>query len=139
MQLLRQKCVSHLLMAIDKKNNRHTISPQTHIVFIMPRSKKGLGRCHKNGTGNNQGRRQTTPRDNWCFNCNACHSKSNELSLLVISISLTLNSSVINPPQVSLFKDQKFVTNFNSWYINRNRNAVVAPKIGSHLMMAIDK
>ena len=53
------------MMAIDKQNIRHTISPQTHIVFIMPRSKKGLGRCHKSGTGNIQGRRQTTPCDNW--------------------------------------------------------------------------
>ena len=88
-------------MAIDKKNIRHAISPQTHIVFIMPRSKKGLGRCNKNGTGNNQGRRRTTPCDNRGFNRNNCHSKSNKLSLLVISISLSLNNSAINPPQMS--------------------------------------
>ena len=78
------------MMAIDKQNNRDTISPQTHILFIMPRSKKGLGRCRKIGTGNNQGRRRTTPRDNRGFNRNECHSKSNELSLPVISVSLLL-------------------------------------------------
>ena len=89
------------MMAIDKKNIRHTISPQTHIVFIMPCSKKGLGRCHKSGTGDNQGRRRRTPRDNRGFNRNNCHSKSNKMSLPVISVSLPLNSSVINPPQLS--------------------------------------
>ena len=89
------------MMAIDKQNNRHTISPQTHIVFIMPRSKKGLGWCHKSGTGNNQGRRRTTPCDNRGFNCNDCHSKSNKMSLPVISVSLPLNNLVINPPQLS--------------------------------------
>ena len=89
------------MMAIDKQNNSHTISEQTHIVFIMPRSKKGLGRCYKSGTGKNQVRRRTTPRDNRGFICNNCHSKSNELSLPVISVSLPLNNSVINPPQLS--------------------------------------
>ena len=89
------------MMAIDKLNIRHTISPQTHILFVMPRSKKGLGRCHKSGTGNNQGRRQTTSRNNWGFNSNYCHSKSLEISLPVISVSLPLNNSVINPPQLS--------------------------------------
>ena len=88
------------MMAIDIQNNRHTISLQTHIVFIMPRSKKGLGRCHKSGTGNNQGRRRTNPCDNRGFNRNDCHSKSKELSLLVISVSLPLNNSVINKPQL---------------------------------------
>ena len=89
------------MMAIEKQNNRHTISPQTHIVFIMPRSKKGLGRCHKSGTGNNQGRRRTTPRDNRGFNRNNCHSKSIKMSISVIYISLPLNNSVINTPQMS--------------------------------------
>ena len=37
--------------------------PQNHIAFIMP-SFKGIGSRHKSGTGNNQGRQQTTPRDN---------------------------------------------------------------------------
>ena len=67
----------------------------------MPRSKKGLGRCHKSGTGKNQGRRQTTPRNNRVFNRNDCHSKSIKRSLTVISVSLPLNNSVINPPQMS--------------------------------------
>ena len=67
----------------------------------MPRSKKGLGRCHKSGAGKNQGRRRTTPRYNQGFNRNDCHSKSIEMSLLVISVSLPLNNSVINPPQLS--------------------------------------
>ena len=68
----------------------------------MPRSKKGLGRWHKSGTGNNQGRRRTTPRDNRMSNRNDCHSKSIETSLPAISVSLPLNNSVINPPQMSL-------------------------------------
>ena len=89
------------MMAIDKLNIRHIISPQTHIVFIVPRSKKGLGRCQKIVTGNNQGRRRTTPRDNWDFNRNDCHSKSIEMSLPVIYDSLPLNNLVINPPQLS--------------------------------------
>ena len=67
----------------------------------MPRSKKGLGRCHKSGTGNNQDRRRTTPRDHRVFNRNNCHSKSIEMSLPVISVSIPLNNSVINPPQLS--------------------------------------
>ena len=67
----------------------------------MPRSNKGLRRCHKSGTGNNQGRRRTTPRNNRGFNSNKCHSKSIKMSLPVISVSLPLNNSVINPPQVS--------------------------------------
>ena len=68
----------------------------------MPRSKKGLGRCHNSGTGNNQGRRRTTPRNNRGFNCNDCHSNIIYRSLPVISVSLPLNNSVINPPQLSL-------------------------------------
>ena len=71
------------------------------ILFVMPHSKKGLGRCHKSGTGNNQGRQRTTPRDNWGFNRNDCYSKSIKMSLLVISVSLPLNNSVINPPHLS--------------------------------------
>ena len=67
----------------------------------MPRSKKGLGRCHKSGTGNNQGSRRTTPRDNQGFNSNDCHSKSIDIPLPVISVSLPLNNSVINPTELS--------------------------------------
>ena len=72
----------------------------------MPRSKKGLGRCHKSGTGKNQGRRQTTPRDNRGFNHNKCNSKSIDMSLPVISVSLPLNNSVINTPQLSSVRQQ---------------------------------
>ena len=102
------------MMAIDKQNIRHTISPQTNIVFIMPRSKKGLGGCHKSGTGNNQGRRRTTPHDNWGFNSNDCHSKSNEMSLPVISVSLPLNNLVINTPQLSSVCQQSSRSSPNS-------------------------
>ena len=102
------------MMAIDKLNIRHRISPQTNILFIMPRSKKGLGRCHKSGTGNNKGRRRTTPRDNRGFNCNACHSKSIEMSLPVISVSLSLNNLVINPPKLSSICQQSSRSSHNS-------------------------
>ena len=67
----------------------------------MPRSKKGLGRCHKSGTGNNQGGQRRTHCDNRSFNRNNCHSKSIEMSLPVISVSLPLNNLIINPPQLS--------------------------------------
>ena len=111
-------------MAIDKQNNRHTISPQTHILFIMPRSKKGLGRCHTSGTGNNQGRRRTTPRDNRGFNCNDCHSKRNKLSLPVIYVSLPMNNSVINPPPLSSVCQQSSRSSYNTPHDNKclNRN-----------------
>ena len=112
------------MMAIDKQNNRHTISPQTHIVFVMPRSKKGLGRCHKNGTEENKGRRRTTPRDNQGFNRNDCHSKSIEMPLLVISVSLPLNNSVINPHQLSSVCQQSSRAAHNTPCYNQclNRN-----------------
>ena len=114
------------MMAIDKQNIRHTISPQTHIFFIMPRSKKGLGRYHKSGTGNNQGRRRTTPCDNRGFNLNNCHSKSNDMSLLVISVSLSLNNSVINPPQLYSVCQQSSMSSPNSPRDNKclNRNHI---------------
>ena len=85
----------------------------------MPRSKKGLGRCHKSGTGNNQDRRQTTPSDNRGFNRNDCHSKSIEMSLLVISVSLPLNNLVINPPQLSSVCQQSSSTSHNSTHDNK--------------------
>ena len=78
----------------------YTISPQTNILFIMTRSKKGLGRWHKRGTGNNLGRRRTNPCDNQVSNRNDCHSKSIETSLTAIYVYLPLNNSVINPPQM---------------------------------------
>ena len=126
------------MMAIDKKNNRHTISPQNHIVFFMPPSKKGLGRCHKSGAGNNHGRRRTTPRDNRGFNRNNCHSKSNKLSLPVKSVSLPLNNSVINPPQLSSVFQQSSRSSpntprdnkcLNSNHINLNSNDFSSPVI----------
>ena len=67
----------------------------------MPRSKKGLGRCHKSGTGNNQDRPRTTPLDNGGFIRKDYHSKRIEISLPVIYVSLPLNNAVINPPQLS--------------------------------------
>ena len=67
----------------------------------MPRSKKGLGRCHKSGTGNNKGRPRRTTRNNHGFIRKDYHSKSIEMSLPVISVSLPLNNSVINPPLLS--------------------------------------
>ena len=66
----------------------------------MP-SSKGIGSYHKSGTGENQGTQRTSTRDNWCFNCNYCHSKSNNLSLPMIYVSSPLNNSVINPSQLS--------------------------------------
>ena len=80
----------------------------------MSRSKNGLGRCHKSGTGKNQGRRRTTPHDNRGFNRNACHSNSNNFSLPVISISLPLNNSVINPPQLSSVFQQSSRSSHNT-------------------------
>ena len=74
-----------------QKQIRHTTSPQTHIVFIIPRP-KGIGIRHKSGTGKNQGRQQTTPCDNQFFNRNDCQSKSNELLSLVIPVPPPLNS-----------------------------------------------
>ena len=74
----------------------------------MPRSKKGLGRWHKSGTGNNQGRRRTTPRNNRGSNRTDCNSKSTETSLPAISVSLPLNNSFINTPQMlSVFQYSK--------------------------------
>ena len=125
------------MMAIDKQNNRHTISPQTHIVFIMTRP-KGIVICHKIETGNNQGRQQTNPRDNRCFNCNYCRSKINKLSSPVIYLPPPLNNSVINPPQLSPVcqqssgsspnspRDNKF---FDSNHINSKRNELSSPVI----------
>ena len=128
----------HKVRAIDTQNNRQTISPQTHIVFIMPRSKTGLGRCHKSGTGNNQGRRIRTTRDNRGFNRINCHSKRNEMSLLVISVSLPLNNSVINPPQLSSVCQQSSRSSpnsprgkqfLNSNHINSKSNELSSPVI----------
>ena len=80
----------------------------------MPRFKKGLGRCHKSGTGNNKGSWRTTPRDNRGSNYNDCHSKSIETSLTAISVYLPLNNSVINPPQLSSVCQQSSRSSPNS-------------------------
>ena len=66
------KSFSHILLAINKKNNRHTTPKQTHISIIMPRQ-KGIVRCHKSVTWNNRGRQQKTPCDNRCFNFKESH------------------------------------------------------------------
>ena len=117
-------------MAINKQNIRHTISPQTHIVFIMPRP-KDIGSCHKSGAGKNQGRQRTNPCDNRYFNCNDCHSKSKKFSLTMISVYPPLNNSVINTSQMSLVRQQSSSSSnntprdnrfFNSKDINSNRN-----------------
>ena len=115
------KVGSHLLMAIDKQNNRHTTPPQTHIAFIIPRF-KDIGSCHKSGTGNYQGRQQTTPHDNPCFNRNDFHSKRNELSLPVIYVSSPLNNSVIHPYHLSSVRQQSSISSHNTPHDNRCSN-----------------
>ena len=128
---------SHLLMAINKKNNRHTTPPQTHIAFIVPRFKV-IGSRHKSRIGNNQGRQRMTPRDNRCFNCNDCQSKSNKLSLTVISVSPPLKNSVINPYQLSSVRQQSSRSSqnthcdkwcFNSKYSTSTSNELSSPVI----------
>ena len=113
MQFSHKKIGSHIFLDINKKNKQHTIPPQTHIVFIVPRP-KGIGSRHKNGTGNNQGRQQTTPRDNQLFNCKESHSNSNDLSSPVISVSPLLDNSAINPPQLSLVCQQSSRSSHNT-------------------------
>ena len=129
------------MMEIDKWNIRYTISSKTHILFVMPRSKKVLGRCHKSGTGKNQGRWRTTPRNNRGFNCNDFHSKSIDMSLPVIYVSLPLNNSVINPPQMSSVCQQSSRSSHNSPrdnkcldsnHINSKSNEFSSPVITEH-------
>ena len=78
---------------------------------------------HKSGTGNNQGRRRTAPRDNRGFNRNDCHSKRNWLPLPVIYVSLPWNNSVINPPQLSSVCQQSFRSSPNSPRDNKFLNS----------------
>ena len=118
LKLSRQKVDSHLLLAITKQNNRHTTLPQTHIEFIMPRP-KGIGSCHKSGTGKNQDRQRTTPSDNRCFNRKDINSKSNEFSSLVRPVPPPLNNSVINPPQLSVVGQQSSSSSQNTPCDNR--------------------
>ena len=80
----------------------------------MPRSNKGLGRCHKIGTENNKGRPRTTFRVYRGFIHKDYHSKSIEMSLPVISVSLPLNNSVINPPHLSSVFQQSSSSSHNS-------------------------
>ena len=113
MQLLRQKVGFHLLLATNKQNNRLITPPQTHIAFIML-CPKGIGSRHKSGAWNNQGRQETTLRDNQFFNHKYSHSKSNKLSSPVIYVPPPLNNSVINPPQLySVFQQSSSSSNNN--------------------------
>ena len=123
MYLSRQNVGSHLLFAINKQNNRHTTTPQTHISFIMS-CPKGVGSRHKSETGNNQGRQWTTPCDNRCFNLKYIHSKINELSSPVISVPLPFHNSFINPPQLSSVCQRSSRSSQNTPCDNRcfNRN-----------------
>ena len=104
----------------------------------MPHSKKGLGRCHKSGTGNSQGRRRTTPRDKRGFNRNDCHSKSSNMSLPVISVSIPFYNLVINPPHLSPVCQQSSRSSPNSpcdnkclnrYHINSKSNNFLSPVI----------
>ena len=80
---------------------------------------KGIGSLHKIGTGKNQGRKRTTPRDNQWFNRKYCHSKSNELSVPVIYVSPSLNNSVNNPYQLSSVRQQSSSSSHNTPCDNR--------------------
>ena len=129
-----------VLLVVWSVNVRQSqrVSPQTHILFFMLHSKKVLGRCHKSGNGNNQERRRTTPRDNRGFNRIYCQSKSIEMSLPVIYVSLPLNNSVINPPQLSSVCQNSSMTSPNSSrdnkcldsnQINSKKNELSSPVI----------
>ena len=126
LQLSHQKFGSYLLMDTNKKIPVKKKPPQTHISFIMPRP-KGIGSCIKSGTGNNQGRQQTNPCYDLCFNRNYSHSKINKLSLTVISIYPTLNNSVINPSLMSSVCQQPsisshFTPDDNQWFNIKGSN-----------------
>ena len=100
-------------MAINKKNNRHTTPPQTHIALIMPLS-KGIGLCHRSGTWNNKGRQRTTPCDKQYSNRKEIHSKSKDFLSLVLSIYPPLKNPVINPLQLSLVSQQSSSSSQNT-------------------------
>ena len=79
-----------------------------------------------------------TPCDNRGFNRNDCHSKSIEISLPVIYVSLPFNNSVINPPQMSSVCQQLSRSSPNSPrdnkcldsnHINSKSNEVSSPVI----------
>ena len=100
------------------KYQAHNITTNSYFIRHAT-SKKGVGRCHKSVTGNNQGRRRTTPRDNRGFNRNGYHSKSIGMSLPVISVSLPLNHSVINPPQLSSVCQQSSRSSHNCPHVKK--------------------
>ena len=83
---------------------------------------RGIGSCYKSETGNNQGRKLTTPLDNRWFKRKDSHSNKNEFSSPVISVSPPLNNSVINPPQLSLVRQQSSSSSYNTprdnWWFN---------------------
>ena len=118
-------------------NNRHIISPKTHMVFIVPRP-MGIGSLHKSGTGNNQGRQRTTPSDNQCFNRNDFQSKSNDFLLPLISVYPPFNNLVINPSRISSVRQHSSSSShntppdnrlFNSKYSKSNINEFPSPVI----------
>ena len=99
---------------------------------------KGIGSRHNSGTGNNQVRQRTTPRDKRCFNHKGIHSKSNELSSTVIPVPPPLNNSVINPHQLSSVCQQSSISSqdtpldnqcFNSKESNSKSNELSSPVI----------
>ena len=139
MRFSRQKFGSHLLMAINKQNNRHTTPPQTHIAFIMPRFKV-IGSRHKSGTGNNQVRQQMNPLDNWCFNHNNIHSNNNEFSSPVVSVFLPFNNSFINPSQLSSVRQQSSSSSHFTPHDNRcfNSKGVVPAPYGTIYLLEIN-
>ena len=55
-----------------------------------------------------------TPCNNQGSNCNDCHFKSIKMSLPAISVSLPLNNSVINPPQMSSVCQQSKINELSS-------------------------
>ena len=87
----------------------------------MPRP-KGIVHRHKSGTGKNQGRKRTTPRDNRCFNRKESHSKRNCFSSPVIPVPPPLNDSVINPPRLSSVCQQSSRSSHNNPCDNRYFN-----------------
>ena len=97
--VVAQKSWLSPFLDLNKQNNLHTTPPKTHIAFIMP--------CPKDIVSHHT-------RDNRCFNCKDSHSKNNQLSSLVITVTHTLNDSVINPPQLSQFCQQSYSSSQNT-------------------------
>ena len=89
--IFAQRIWIHLLLAINKQNNMQITLPHTHIAFMMTRP-KGIGSRHTH--------------ENRCFNCKDSHSKSNDLSSLVIPVPPPLNDSIIFLPPLFLVRQQ---------------------------------